>query len=171
VVFVEACAINIAMTRPHARAPRGQRAAVTEPGEYGASLSVIGALALRGILAPMTIEGAIHSEVFALYVEQFLAPALHRGDLVFLENVRFHDSERAVNLRKAAGATVESLPAYSPDFAPIEECSSKSKAILRTLKARTPRKLGNALRYALTQVTFDDIRGWFRHCEYTYSLN
>jgi transposase len=170
-VFVDEFAINTAMTRTHARAPRGQRATVTEPGEYGASISVISALALRGILAPMTIEGAVNSEVFELYVEQLLAPALHRGDMVFLDNVRFHYSERAVNLLKAAGATVEYLPAYSPDFAPIEECISKLKASLRTLKARTQRKLGNALRYALAQVTFDDIRSWFRHCGYTYSLN
>lgn len=66
---------------------------------------------------------------------------------------------------------MEYLPTYAPDFDPIEECLSKLKAILRTFKARTPRKLGNALRYALAQVTFDDIRGWFRHCGYTYSLN
>lgn len=71
----------------------------------------------------------------------------------------------------AAGASVEYLPAYSPDFDPIEECISKIKAILRKLKARTKRKLGNALRYAIEQVTPDDIRGWFRHCGYTYSLN
>ena len=158
------------MTRTYARAPRGERASVSEPVEYGGSISVISALSLRGILAPMTIEGAVNSEVFDLYVEHCLAPALRPGDIVFLDNVRFHYSERAVNLIKAARGRVEYLPAYSPDFDPIEECISKLKAILRTLKARTQRKLGNALRYAIEQVTLDDIRGWFRHCGYTYSL-
>lgn len=119
----------------------------------------------------MTIEGAVNSEVFDLYVEHVLAPALRPGDIVFLDNVRFHYSERAVSLIKGAEARVEYLPAYSPDFDPIEECISKVKALLRMLKARTQRKLGTALQYALAQVTLDDIRGWFRHCGYTYSLN
>jgi transposase len=171
VVFVDEFAINTAMARTHARAPRGERAAVTEPVEYGASISVISALALRGVLAPMTIAGPVNGEVFDLYVEQLLAPALHRGDVVLLDNVRFHYSARAVALLKAAGARVEYLPAYSPDFDPIEECIAKLKAILRTLRARTQRKLGRALKYAIGQVTRADIRGWFRHCGYTYSLN
>lgn len=159
------------MTRTYARAPRGQRAVVTEPTEYGASISVIRALALRGILAPLTMEGAVNTEVFELYVEHCLAPVLPPGAIGVLDNVRFHSSERAVRLIKGAEAHVEYLPAYSPDFAPIEEGISKLKAILRRLKARTQRKLGNALKYAIEQVTPDDIRGWFRHCGYTYSLN
>src|SRR5712692_4228736 len=68
-------------------------------------------------------------------------------------------------------AWVEYLPAYSPDCDPIEECISKLKALLRQLKARTQRTLGNALKYAIEQITRADIRGWFRHCGYTYSLN
>lgn len=164
-------AINVAMTPTHARAPRGERAEVTEPFNYGTSISVISALSLRGVLAPMTIEGAVNSEVFSLYVEHFLAPELHTDDIVFLDNVKFHYTERAVSLIEATGARVEYLPAYSPDFDPIEECISKIKGILRKLKARTRRKLGNALRYAIEQVTRGDIRGWFRHCGYTYSLN
>lgn len=159
------------MTRTHARAPRGDRAVVTEPFNYGRSISVISALSLRGVLAPMTIEGAVNGEVFDLYVEHCLVPALCVGDIVFLDNVRFHYSVRAVGLIKATGARVEYLPAYSPDFDPIEECISKLKTILRTLKARTQRKLGAALRYAIEQISPHDIRGWFRHCGYTYSLN
>jgi len=170
-VFVDEFAINTAMTRSHARAPRGERAVVTEPCNYGRNISVISALALRGVLAPMTIEGAVNSEVFDLYVEHLLAPALRADDIVFLDNVKFHYSARAVSLIEATGARVEYLPAYSPDFDPIEECIAKLKTILRTLKARTQRTLSTALKYALAQVTPDDIRGWFKHCGYTYSLN
>ena len=62
------------------------------------------------------------------------------------------------------------LPAYSPDFAPLEECIAKLKTILPTLKARTQQTLETALKYALALVTPEDIRGWFKHCGYTYSL-
>jgi hypothetical protein len=108
-------AIHTALTRTYARAPRGQRAVVTEPTEYGASISVISALALRGSLAPLTIEGAVNTEVFDLYVEHCLAPVLHPGDIVVLDNGRVHSRERAVSLIKGAKAHVEYLPAYSPD--------------------------------------------------------
>jgi transposase len=170
-VFVDEFAINTAMTRTHARAPRGKRAVVTEPFNYGRSISVVSALALGGVFAPLTIEGAVNGEVFDLYVEHWLAPELRADDIVFLDNVKFHYSARAVGLIEATGARVEYLPAYSPDFDPIEECIAKLKTILRTLKARTQRKLGTALKYALAQVTTEDIRGWFKHCGYTYSLN
>jgi transposase len=170
-VFVDEFAINTVMTRTHARAPRGARAVVLGPFNYGQSVSVISALTLRGVVAPMTIEGAVNSEVFDLYVEHLLAPVLCGGDIVCLDNVKFHYSARAVSLIEATGARVEYLPAYSPDFDPIEECISKLKTILRTLKARTHRTLGIALKYALAQVTPADIRGWFKHCGYTYSLN
>ncbi len=60
----------------------------------------------------MTIEGAVNSEVFGLYVEHFLAPELNRGDIVFLDNVKFHYTERAVSLIEAMGARLEYLPAY-----------------------------------------------------------
>ena len=170
-VFVDDFAINTAMTRTHARSPRGDRAVVTEPCNYGRSISVISALSLGGVFAPMMIEGAVNSEIFDLYVEHLLAPELRADDLVCLDNVKFPYSARAVSLSEATGARVEYLPAYSPDFDPIEECIAKLKTILRTLKARTQRPLSTALKYALAQVTTQDIRGWFKHCGYTYSLN
>ena len=127
-------------------------------------------MSLNGIDAMMTIEGAIDTVVFDLYVEHFLVPELVEGDIVLLDNVTFHHSQRAIGLIEAAGAKVGHLPAYSPDFNPIEECISKIKSILRSLKARTKRKLGRALAKAMKMVSIDDICGWFAHCGYTYSL-
>ena len=119
----------------------------------------------------MMIEGAVDSQVFAAYVDHFLVPNLRPSNIVLLDNVKFHYSERAIKLIEATGATVLHLPAYSPDFNPIEECISKIKETLRSLKVRTKRKLYNALKKAIAMVTADDIRGWFKHCGYVSSLN
>jgi hypothetical protein len=73
-------------------------------------------------------------------------------------------------LIEAAGARVIHIPAYTPDFNPIEECISKIKQALRKAKARTPRKLLKALAEASEKVTIDDICGWFAHCGYTSSF-
>jgi transposase len=85
--------------------------------------------------------------------------------------VSFHYSARAISLIEDAGANVLHLPAYSPEFNPIEERISKIKEFLRAAKARTKRKLLNALRKAIEKVTIQDICGWFAHCGYTFSLN
>jgi transposase len=158
------------MTRTHARAPIGERVKVTEPFNHGSNISVISAMGVHGVCAPMTIEGACNSEVFDLYVEHLLVPCLSPGNLVLLDNVKFHYSPRAIELMEAAGARVVHIPAYSPDFNPLEECISKIKETLRSLKARTKRKLSNALAKALALVTEGDIRGWFGHCGYVFSL-
>ncbi len=128
------------------------------------------ALRISHECCPMTIAGAVNSEVFALYVEHLLVPCLRPGNLVLLDNVTFHYAPRAIELIEAAGASVLHLPAYSPDFNPIEECIAKIKETLRSFKARTQRKLSNALAKALALVTEDDIRGWFEHCGYVFSL-
>jgi transposase len=100
---------------------------VSEPGYHEPSTSVIGALSLTGINALMTIESAVDTQVFDLFVEHFLVPKLIKDGLVVLNNVKFHYSQRAIELIEAAGARVEHLPAYSHDFNPIEECISKIK--------------------------------------------
>lgn len=158
------------MTRTHARSPRGGRAQVTEPFNRGTNISVISSLSLTGVGATMSIEGAVDTLVFDAFVESFLVPTLLEGDLVLLDNVKFHYSTRAISLIEAAGAGVLHIPAYSPQFNPIEECISKIKEFLRAAKARTKRKLLNALRKAIEKVTIEDICGWFVHCGYTFSL-
>jgi transposase len=95
---------------------------------------------------------------------------LRPGNLVLLDNVKFHYAPKAIELIEATGASVLHLPAYSPDFNPIAECIAKLKATLRALKARTKRTLSNALAKALALVTEGDIRGWFEHCGYVFSL-
>jgi transposase len=154
------------MSRAYARAPRGQRAEVVERFETGANHSVISALTLSGVRAPLMIEGAIDGPVLEHYVEQMLVPELRAGDIVVWDNVPTHKNRRVIALIEAAGARVEPLPAYSPDLNPIEECISKVKAELRRRKAETVRQLSNALKRALAKVTRQDIRGWFKHCGY-----
>lgn len=158
------------MTPTHARAPEGERAEVSEQFNQGRNISVIGSLSLSGVGPTMSIEGPVDTQVFDVYIEKFLAPSLLTGDIVLLDNVKFHYSERATELIKAAGARVVHIPAYSPDFNPIEECISKIKQALRRAKARTARKLIRALAKAIKKVTIDDICGWFGHSGYTFSF-
>ncbi len=166
-IFVDESAVNTAMTRRYGRAPRGERAYDSAPRNYGTHTSVIGAMGLRGLVATLTVEGAVDTEIFNAYAERVLGPRLRKGDVVVLDNLTAHHASRIEKVAEARGAQVLWLPPYSPDYSPIEQCWSKIKACLRGAKARTREALEEALRAALGLVTKADIRGWFKHCGYS----
>ena len=124
-------------------------------------------MGLRGLVAALTVEGAIDTEVFNAYAERVLGPRLRPGDVVVLDNLTAHRASRIEEVAEARGARVLWLPPYSPDYSPIEQCWSKIKAFLRGAKARTREALEEALTAALGLVTKADIRGWFKHCGYS----
>jgi len=154
------------MTRLYGRAPRGQRVVQSAPRNHGIGLSLIGSLSLRGLVAPFSIEGAVDTLVFDAYVSKLLLPQLRRGDIVLLDNLPVHQASQVEAAVATCRAKVLWLPAYSPDFSPIENCWSKIKALVRGLQPRTSKELNAAVNDALKAVTLDDIDGWFRHCGY-----
>jgi transposase len=64
-------------------------------------------------------------------------------------------------LLTAHGCRVLFLPAYSPDFSPIENAFSKIKGILRRLRAQTVEALLDAIVQALDAITAGDAIGYF----------
>jgi transposase len=70
---------------------------------------------------------------------------------------------------EAAGAILIYLPPYSPDFSPIENCFSQIKNTLRAIGARTYSDLVKAADEAFSQVSLEDLKGWFPHCCYCTS--
>jgi transposase len=103
---------------------------------------------------------------FCAYVEQILAPSLGAGQIVVLDNVSAHTGARVRQLIEERGCELLFLPAYSPDYAPIEETFSKLKAFLRRVGARTHEALQEAIGQALETVSEALALGWFTHCGY-----
>ena len=168
-VFVDECGSNIALTPLYGRAPKGQRATDSVPRNRGKNTTLIASLSLEGIGASMIIEGAANAVAFEAYIEHILVPSLVKGQIVVMDNLRVHKSARVRQLIEEQGCQVLFLPAYSPDFSPIEEAFSKVKAFLRRMKARTREALQEALVQALLIVTSQDAHGWFEHCGYSFS--
>ena len=166
-VFLDESAVNTAMTPTHGRSPRGERVHDSMPRSYGEQTSLIGALSFgRGLLAVMTLTGAVDTLAFDAYLARVLAPCLRKGDVVVLDNLNVHKASQVAAVAEARGARVLWLAPYSPDFSPIEQCWSKIKTLLRAAKARTREGLEKALAHAIGQITKSDIRGWFKHCGY-----
>jgi transposase len=165
-VFVDESGSNIALTPLYARAPRGQRAHGSVPRNRGKNTTLLASLSLEGVGASMIIEGATNTAVFEAYLEEVLLPSLQPGQIVVMDNLSAHKGARVHQLIEGRGCQLLYLPAYSPDFSPIEETFSKIKAFLRRVGARTPEALQEALGQALQMVTSQDAHGWFSHCGY-----
>ncbi len=168
-VFVDECGSNIALTPLYARAPKGQRATDSVPRNRGKNTTLIASLSLEGIGASMMIEGAANGAAFEAYVEHILVPSLQEGQIVVMDNLRVHKTARVRQLIEEKGCQLRFLPAYSPDFSPIEEAFSKLKTVLRRSKARTREALEEAIVQALLTVTSQDAHGWFEHGGYLSS--
>ena len=129
---------------------------------------MIGSIRLDGSTSCMTIEGATDTEVFRAYVGEVLCPTLRPGDIVIMDNLSPHKSDLTLRLIQAAGAQVLFLPAYSPDFNPIEKMWSKVKALLRAAEARTQSDLIAAIASALARITPQNALNWFASCGYSF---
>jgi transposase len=165
-VFVDECGSNVGLTPLRARAPRGERARGKAPRNRGKNTTLLASMSAVGMGPCVAVEGATTARVFEAYVGQVLAPALRPGQVVVLDNLGAHKGDRVRELLEARGCELLFLPAYSPDFSPIEEAFSKLKARLRRERARTKEALLEAIGRALDAVSGRDARGFFGHCGY-----
>ena len=117
-----------------------------------------------GIGPSMTIAGSIDSAAFAAYVQHLLVPSLRPGQVVVLDNLSAHKSAAARQAIEAAGCELRFLPAYSPDFNPIELAFAKIKSGLRAAAARSHEALEAATADAIDAITPADARAFYAHC-------
>jgi transposase len=165
-VFLDEVGSHLGMTRRYSRAPRGQRAYGTAPGSRGKNRTLITALTLAGIGPGLLLDEAIDRETFDGYIIHRLAPTLTPGQIVVVDNLQVHSSDRAREAIEARGAQLWYLPPYSPDYTPIEEAFSKMKTFLRTAAPRTLEDHSTAIWAALRTITPQDAAGWFAHAGY-----
>ena len=163
-VFVDETSTHTALTRRRARAPRGQRAIGRAPRNHGSNITLLAALTPEGIGPALSLTGGVTGAAFAAYVARLLAPSLRPGQVVILDNLRAHKSEDARTAIEAVGAKLLFLPAYSPDFNPIELAFAKIKERLRAAASRTADDLLTATATAIDAVSAADAHGFYKHC-------
>ena len=159
---------NLALTRSYGYAPSNERVYDSVPRNYGKNITLLTTLTAAGmdLESAVVFEGGLNKAIFESYVEQTLAPLLVEGEIVLMDNLAAHFSEKVQKLTLTRGATVLFIPAYSPDLSPIELAFSKLKAHLRQAKAPTKALLIEALEKALQAITAEEASAWFRHCGY-----
>ena len=103
---------------------------------------------------------------FETYVETQLAPTLRKGEVIILDNLSSHKSQRAAEILQERGAWFLFLPPYSPDLNPIEMAFSKLKALIRKAAARTYEDLWNAVGHVCNLFTDEECFNFFKAAGY-----
>ena len=139
-VFIDETGIDTRMTRPYARAARGERAVGKVPRGRWERLTVLGALALDGLVASRGVAAATGTAVFLAFTEEVLIPALRdRPDaLVVMDNLGAHKAEKVRGALDRAGLGPP-LPAvllagHEPDRASLVQAQDPAAGGRRPLE-------------------------------------
>jgi transposase len=169
------------LRRPYAWSKRGERATRRDFFHRGTKYSLLPAISLDGILHLEVVENAITGDDFRRFI-QGLLPRMNAWPLphsvLVVDNASIHKVAGIKELVEETSARLIYLPAYSPDFNPIELAFSSIKAWLRLNRDRVNREFEsvdgveyNVFWEAVYSITADHAKGWFKHCGYTLDIN
>ena len=168
-VFLDESSVNINMTRHYGRGKGKERVYDNVPLNTPKNTTLLSSVRLNGSLAYSFFQGSVNGEKFLDYIKNTLVPTLQKGDIVIMDNLSCHKIKGVKEAIENVEAVVVYLPAYSPDFNPIEMMWSKIKSLLRKWKARSINLLDKAIKEAFQLITSDDISGWFSKAGYSIS--
>ena len=171
-IFVDECGTHTSLAPIYGYAPRGERLRLSVPRKRGKNTTLLASMTIEGMGPSLTVEGATTARVFEAYVEKVLAPSLKGGQkMVVMDNLGAHRPKRVRELIEERGYELLYLPAYSPDYNPIEEVFAKIKNLLRNAAARTKEALVEAIGVVLSVVTATEARAFFEHAGYRSSVH
>jgi transposase len=170
-LFVDECGLRTSLVAPiYGYAPKGERLRLSVPRNRGKkNTTLLSSMTIEGMGTSLAVEGATTARVFETYdVEKVLVPSLHAGQqVVVMDNLGAHRPKRIGELIEQQGCELLYLPAYSPDYNPIEEAFAKIKSLLlRKAAARSKEALVEVIGAALSAVSAADAQGFFEHAGY-----
>ena len=154
------------MARLGGRCRRGERLVAAVPHGHWKTMTFVAGLRHDGITAPFVVDRPMNGAIFRLWVEQCLVPTLAHGDIVVMDNLSSHKVAGVREAIEAAGATTAYLPAYSPDFNPIEQFFAKLKAMLRKAAVRTIEELWRAIGQIIGTITPNECLNYIANSGY-----
>jgi transposase len=165
-VFVDECGTHTSLAPIYGYALRGERLYLAVPRGRGKNTTLLSSMSVEGMGPSLAVEGATTARVFETYVEKVLLPRLREGQIVVMDNLGAHRPKRIRELIEQRDCELLYLPAYSPDYNPIEEAFAKIKNLLRKARARSKETLVEAIGAALSAVSAAEVRGFFEHAGY-----
>ncbi len=130
-IFLDETSTPTTMTPLRGRSHRGSRVLGRVPRGRWEAVTLLATLTPAGFGPGLQLVGALDRTAFATFVSAALVPTLQPGDVVVLDNLSVLKRAFAQAAIETAGARTIFLPAYSPDFNPIELAFAKLKQLLR----------------------------------------
>ena len=140
-VYADECGCDDRLQREHGWSRCGEICLGTRVGHATERLSVVAAWqgvsgepvsGKTALIAPLSFDGTCHSRLFELWLRVMLCPLLRAGQVLILDNARFHRKKAVQRILKKVGCRALFLPAYSPDLNPIEHQWHGLKTSVRT---------------------------------------
>ena len=143
-------------------------------GIRGKRLSVIAAMSARGVEDIDIIEGTTNGDAFSAFLEHNILPIMqpfngtNPRSILVLDNASIHHVNEVIGLVNRRGVMIRYMPAYSPDFMPLEEVFSKVKYFLKRAEVvyTSTDNPSLLLTMAFASVTHDDCLGYIHHAGY-----
>ena len=153
-------------------APRG-RTPVVRVCHKRASLSLISAVANKGELRWMVVDGAVNAPALIRFLERLIRDARRKVFLI-LDRLRVHRARLTRDWLAEHGSEIEVsyLPSYSPDLNPDEGVNADlEQAVPRKAPARSKAQLKRAVVGHMRSLARrpQRIRSIFRHPQFRYA--
>jgi len=148
-VYLDEAGINDNETYPYGWGLKGKRVYGMRASQRQNRISLISGLNRSTLQAPFVFEGYCDGRVFEAYIEKVLLPELEPGQTVIMDNASFHKSKKITDLIESKGCRLIYLPAYSPDFNPIEHYWHMIKTKMRKF-LKTNKDLYEAAKFAFS---------------------
>jgi hypothetical protein len=117
--------------REYARALRGKRVNGCISGRKYARTNIVAGYCDGKYIGEYCYTGNTTSKIFEDWFCRFLLPETRQGDVIILDNARFHNKKRLKAYALVYKVVIIFLPPYSPDFNPIEHVWANIKRFLR----------------------------------------
>jgi hypothetical protein len=123
--FMDECGTHTSLSSIFGYAPRDERLYLPVPRTRGKNTTLLSSMTTGGMGPSLAGEGATNARVFETCVEKVLLPILEPGQIVVMDNLGAHRPKRIRELVEQQGCKLLYLPAYSPDYNPIDQACAK----------------------------------------------
>lgn len=134
IVYIDESGVDHNMISERCWTKKGNQVVGERNGKACGRTSVVAALHVDNLNAPMTYQGTMNTELFIHWVQYLLVPSLSKEQVVIMDNAPIHKNKRIREIIENAGCKLLYLPTYSPDLNPIENYWAVMKKMIRKIR-------------------------------------
>lgn len=153
-MYIDESGINTNEVSEYGWAKKGKRCHALKSGGHGKRLNMISAVRSSSpfeFISPFIFDGFCDRSTFASWLEYLLQGlpkdlnGRYQKQMLILDNVSIHKVKEIDQLATQYNARIIYLPAYSPDFNPIEKAWSVLKRKVRHMVSQHNKSIQDAL--------------------------